>query len=291
MKINEVEKQTGISSTNIRYYEQKELLVPQRSSENNYRVYSPDDIERLKQIKILRMIGIPISEIKEILDGTKSLKDVMNVRISELAEEEKTLSTITTLCKTIVEQDMDIHMLTEELLEESKDLWKKKLTIVNIEERAQYLHRKSMILLCILGIIFCFFPVVPVYDTALSCFQLILHPGFVWTPGIIFSLLLYLIIPVIYIYVLHGHLYYRNNVEFLIYPTLATSLGVFSQILIVLIVTLQMPHFVSSDHSMPLFLCTLSAFLRFLAGFLLVIDCASGEELFVRILKKRAGHS
>lgn len=64
MKINEVEKQTGISSTNIRYYEQKELLVPQRANDNNYRIYTSDDIERLKQIKILRMIGIPIAEIK-----------------------------------------------------------------------------------------------------------------------------------------------------------------------------------------------------------------------------------
>lgn len=102
MKIRGVEKQTGISCTNIRYYEQKELLVPQRANDNNYQVYTSDDIERLKQIKILRMIGIPIAEIKEILDEKKSLKDVMNMRIDQITDEGQNLATVKSLCKTIV---------------------------------------------------------------------------------------------------------------------------------------------------------------------------------------------
>lgn len=86
-------------------------------------MYSNDDVERLKQIKILRMIGIPISEIKEILDGTKSLKEVMSIRIDQITEEEENLTIIKTLCKNIVEYDMDIRMLNEKLLENTKELW------------------------------------------------------------------------------------------------------------------------------------------------------------------------
>ena len=175
MKINEVEKQTGISSTNIRYYEQKELLVPQRANDNNYRIYTSDDIERLKQIKILRMIGIPIAEIKEILDEKKSLKDVMNIRIDQITDEEQNLATVKALCKTIVDHDMDIHMLNEELLDENRTLWKKKLNIVNNEEKAQALRRKTAITLCILAIISWFFPVIATQDRSLNAFQLILH--------------------------------------------------------------------------------------------------------------------
>ena len=86
MKINEVEKLTGITSANIRYYERKELLAPKRGNENNYRLYDTDDIERLKQIKILRMMGIPIADIKEILAGNLDLKTSMTQRIDQLTE-------------------------------------------------------------------------------------------------------------------------------------------------------------------------------------------------------------
>lgn len=286
MKINEVEKQTGISSTNIRYYEQKELLMPQRANDNNYRVYTNDDIERLKQIKILRMIGIPIAEIKEILDEKTSLKDAMNIRIAQLIDEEQNLATVKSLCKTIVDNDMSIHMLNEELLEENRTLWKKKLNIVNIEEKAQTLRRKTAITLCILAIISWFFPVVATHDRFLNAFQLVLHPDFIWTVGTTISLLLYLLIPVIYLYVLYGHMHYRANTDLLIYPTFATSLGLLSQIFINLVLTIQIPDFITDVGFMPTFLCVLGGIFRFLTGFLLVIDYSSGEELFIKIIKR-----
>lgn len=287
MKINEVEKQTGISSSNIRYYEQKELLVPQRANDNNYRIYTSDDIERLKQIKILRMIGIPIAEIKEILDEKKSLKDVMNIRIDQITDEEQNLATVKALCKTVVDHDMDIHMLNEELLDENRTLWKKKLNIVNTEEKAQALRRKTAITLCILAIISWFFPVIATQDRSLNAFQLILHPDFIWTVATTTALLLYMLIPVIYLYVLHGHVHYRTNTDLLIYPTFATSLGLLSQIFINLVITIQIPDFITKASFIPTFLCDLGCIIRFLTGFLLVIVCASGEELFMRILKKR----
>ena len=287
MKINEVEKQTGISCTNIRYYEQKELLVPQRANDNNYRVYTSDDIERLKQIKILRMIGIPIAEIKEILDEKKSLKDVMTIRIDQITDEEQNLATVKALCKTISDNDMDIHMLNEDLLEENRTLWKKKLNVVNIEEKAQALRRKTAITLCILAIIFWFFPVVATQDRSLNAFQLILHPDFIWTTGTTISLLLYLLIPVIYLYVLHGHIHYKTNADLLIYPNLATTLGLFSQIMINLVLTIQIPDFITDVMFIPYFLCICGIIFRLLTGLLLVIDYASGDELFMRLLKKR----
>lgn len=68
MKINEVEHQTGIAKNNIRFYEDQGLLKPSRSS-NGYRDYSSDDIEALRQIKLLRKLDIPLEEIKRLLLG------------------------------------------------------------------------------------------------------------------------------------------------------------------------------------------------------------------------------
>ncbi len=48
MNIKQVEKLTGISSQNIRFYESQGLLTPERA-DNGYREYHQDNIEVLKK--------------------------------------------------------------------------------------------------------------------------------------------------------------------------------------------------------------------------------------------------
>ena len=64
MNIKEVEKITGISSQNIRFYEKEGLIKPNRDDSNGYRVYSEDDIKLLKMVKMLRMLDMPVVDIK-----------------------------------------------------------------------------------------------------------------------------------------------------------------------------------------------------------------------------------
>ena len=100
MKIKDVEKQVGISKANIRFYEEEGLIHPARNQENNYREYSEADVEQLQEIKKLRLIGIPVQEIKEIyearLKGEKdpydfsdliSKRDSVRAQINELQSE------------------------------------------------------------------------------------------------------------------------------------------------------------------------------------------------------------
>lgn len=47
MKIKEIEKRTGISSPNIRFYEAEGLVCPMRNQENNYREYSEEDMTKV----------------------------------------------------------------------------------------------------------------------------------------------------------------------------------------------------------------------------------------------------
>lgn len=49
MKIGEVAKVTGLSVSNIRFYEKKGLLMPSRNRESQYRFFSEEDVERLKK--------------------------------------------------------------------------------------------------------------------------------------------------------------------------------------------------------------------------------------------------
>ena len=71
---------TGLTGRQIRYYESKGLIKPQRTS-GNQRVYSQDDIERLKKIKQLLSEGIPLERIAEHLKKPPVIVDVNKISL------------------------------------------------------------------------------------------------------------------------------------------------------------------------------------------------------------------
>lgn len=86
MKINEAEELLGISKANIRFYEKEGLLTPRRG-ENRYRDYTDEDLDRLRQIIILRKLGISVQDIGKILSGELPLQDAMTANIASLEEQ------------------------------------------------------------------------------------------------------------------------------------------------------------------------------------------------------------
>lgn len=287
MKINEVEKETGITSANIRYYERKNLLAPRRSDENNYRVYNAEDIERLKQIKILRMMGVSITEVKEVLDGSANLKEVMQERVKQLSEEEKNIATVKKLCQTVVEYNMNIDMLNEQLLNENMELWRKKLANVNLEEKAHYLCRKASIVLCALSLLLCFAPLVPYENRTLNIIQLILHPDFSWNFVTILFLIPYLLIIVVYTYILSSQWHRKYSVDVIFLSNMAMRLTTVLQCGIIGLGGYFIGRSFASYSGTPMTLCLIIIVLRMIIAFLLVICYSSGDEFFVRMLRKK----
>ncbi|MHB1612306.1 MAG: MerR family transcriptional regulator [Sulfobacillus sp.] len=64
--IRVVKEATGLTDRRIRYYETLELLQPQRTA-GNQRLYSQQDIERLKRIKQMLDNGISLKEVRQYL--------------------------------------------------------------------------------------------------------------------------------------------------------------------------------------------------------------------------------
>ena len=91
MKINEAEQILGITKANIRFYEKEGLLTPSRN-ESGYRDYSDADISRLKQIVILRKLGLPVTQIQEVLDGVLPLQEALEHNIDSLANQIEALN-------------------------------------------------------------------------------------------------------------------------------------------------------------------------------------------------------
>lgn len=56
-------QQVGLTEHTLRYYEKEQLLNPSRS-DNGYRIYTQQDIERMQFILRLKETGMPIKEIR-----------------------------------------------------------------------------------------------------------------------------------------------------------------------------------------------------------------------------------
>lgn len=62
MHISELSRKTGVSLRSLRYYEEKELLSPDRQN-NGYREYRETDIERVRLIQMYFSLGLTVKEI------------------------------------------------------------------------------------------------------------------------------------------------------------------------------------------------------------------------------------
>jgi DNA-binding transcriptional MerR regulator len=76
--IKEISKATGISIQTLRYYDSIGLLKPSYRHDNNYRLYTHDDLITLQKITALKFFKFPLKTIKKILDHKEPLIDQLN---------------------------------------------------------------------------------------------------------------------------------------------------------------------------------------------------------------------
>lgn len=119
MKINEVEAQVGITKKNIRFYEEQGLLSPRRNSENGYRDYGQAEVAVLRQIKLMRKLGVPLEEIRRMQAGG-TVADGMRRHLVTLERERKSLEQSIALCQSLKDREerldaLDAGALLEEM--------------------------------------------------------------------------------------------------------------------------------------------------------------------------------
>jgi DNA-binding transcriptional MerR regulator len=68
VQIGELAKRLGITTRTIRYYEEMGLMGKIDRIGKGARIYTPDDILRLKLILKLKALGISLKEMKELSD-------------------------------------------------------------------------------------------------------------------------------------------------------------------------------------------------------------------------------
>ncbi|MBP7176226.1 MAG: MerR family transcriptional regulator [Thermoclostridium sp.] len=70
VKITDLTNQLGITSRTLRYYEQMGLVRSERLQFEKYRFYNNENIERVKQIMVLRKMQIPVRDIVRIYESS-----------------------------------------------------------------------------------------------------------------------------------------------------------------------------------------------------------------------------
>ncbi len=92
--------QAGLSIDTVRFYERSGLLKPPPRTASGYRLYSTDDIGRLRFIHRAKALGFTLEEVGQLLrlnDGTGRRRDVKSIaarRLTELEQKIKELSRI-----------------------------------------------------------------------------------------------------------------------------------------------------------------------------------------------------
>ena len=121
MKINEVEALVGITKKNIRFYEAEGLLTPRRNSENGYRDYGEEEVETLRRIKLLRKLGVPLEEIRQMQTGVHTVGDGMRRHLVTLERERQNLADAARVCEELTDCQERLEALDAQVLLDRMD--------------------------------------------------------------------------------------------------------------------------------------------------------------------------
>lgn len=113
MTIKDVERQTGITKANIRFYEAQGLIQPGRT-DSGYRSYSAEDVEELKRVRLLRLLDVPMEQVKALQQGKASLDGVLAGQLVQIQEEKKRLSDVTQVIRQIRQNGENYQSLEPE---------------------------------------------------------------------------------------------------------------------------------------------------------------------------------
>lgn len=94
IKISEMASLHGVSRQTLILYDKNGLLKPVKVADNGYRYYSVDQVPRLRQICLLKAMGVPLGEIRAHLERptTESMRSLLASRREAIARERDRLN-------------------------------------------------------------------------------------------------------------------------------------------------------------------------------------------------------
>lgn len=110
LSIGELSKKLEMSQRTIRYYEEIGLLNSVKRIEGGKRIYTGDDLQRLKLIKRLKMLGLSLSEMEE-------LEAIWSIQKSNKKVLTRLLELLNNHLKSLDDRIRDLNILKNEIME------------------------------------------------------------------------------------------------------------------------------------------------------------------------------
>lgn len=93
LTIGELARAAGVPTSTVRYYERKRLLRPSARSASNYRLYSEEDLERLRFIRAAQATGFTLGDVTKLLRPAPcgKVQELIEERLGQVAKRMKEL--------------------------------------------------------------------------------------------------------------------------------------------------------------------------------------------------------
>lgn len=116
----------------LHHYEQVGLLSPHSRTESRHRLYDANDVRRLYQVCALRDIGVPLQEIRHVLDNKPSLVAVLRAHALRIEAEASRIKRLQALLR---------HALTHAGNVDPDDLLAMTAAMIAVSRRADTLQK------------------------------------------------------------------------------------------------------------------------------------------------------
>lgn len=103
--IGVVARRTGLNISTVRYYADAGVVTPSASTPAGHRLYDVSAIARLELVRTLRELGAGLGEIRRVLAGEATLRELAATHLALLERQEARLRRRRAVLSTIVRQD------------------------------------------------------------------------------------------------------------------------------------------------------------------------------------------
>jgi MerR family mercuric resistance operon transcriptional regulator len=108
LTIGELARAAGVPTSTVRYYEREGILKPRARSYSNYRLYSQEDVHRLRFIRAAQATGFTLQDVTELLrpahchrvqDLIEARLQTVSARLRELRHVQRVLRASLRACR------------------------------------------------------------------------------------------------------------------------------------------------------------------------------------------------
>lgn len=129
-RTHEFAQRAGVTVKALRHYDRLGLLQPQRSG-SGYRLYSESDFERLERITALKFLGVPLKQIKAVLDRSGiTLPEALRLQREVLEDKQRMLG-----CAIRAIQDAEEALASDRAAEAAA--WKRIIEVIAMENNVE----------------------------------------------------------------------------------------------------------------------------------------------------------